>query len=143
MGAQSERRQGFGWKTLAGVAFVSFLTGRRASHDPSNEDAAQNWNNDDVMVEADAMAEEAGAGTEPDRRSQALIEQNVRTELAPAAEPQAEPDADPVLVAPATAAVYYQNCSHARAMGAAPVYRGDPGYARKLDRDGDGVGCEN
>ncbi|MGW1802893.1 excalibur calcium-binding domain-containing protein [Streptomyces sp. NPDC001984] len=26
--------------------------------------------------------------------------------------------------------------------GAAPVYRGDPGYAAHLDRDGDGVGCE-
>lgn len=38
--------------------------------------------------------------------------------------------------------VYYQNCSAARAAGAAPVYRGEPGYARRLDRDGDGVGCE-
>lgn len=38
--------------------------------------------------------------------------------------------------------VYYANCSAARAAGAAPVRRGDPGYAPKLDRDGDGVGCE-
>lgn len=38
--------------------------------------------------------------------------------------------------------VYYANCSAARAAGAAPVRRGDPGYSRKLDRDGDGVGCE-
>lgn len=38
--------------------------------------------------------------------------------------------------------VYYANCSAARAAGAAPVYRGEPGYARRLDRDGDGVGCE-
>ena len=30
----------------------------------------------------------------------------------------------------------------ARAAGAAPVRRGDPGYGRHLDRDGDGVGCE-
>jgi Excalibur calcium-binding domain len=37
---------------------------------------------------------------------------------------------------------YYANCSAARAAGAAPVLRGDPGYSRKLDRDGDGVGCE-
>ncbi len=36
----------------------------------------------------------------------------------------------------------FANCSAARAAGAAPVYRGDPGYARRLDRDGDGVGCE-
>ena len=38
--------------------------------------------------------------------------------------------------------VSYANCSEARAAGAAPVRRGDPGYARHLDRDGDGVGCE-
>ena len=38
--------------------------------------------------------------------------------------------------------VYYRNCSEARAAGAAPVRRGDPGYAKHLDRDGDGVGCE-
>lgn len=38
--------------------------------------------------------------------------------------------------------VYYKNCAAARAAGAAPVYRGEPGYARHLDRDNDGVGCE-
>ena len=44
--------------------------------------------------------------------------------------------------APATSSVSYANCSAARAAGAAPVHAGDPGYSRKLDRDGDGVGCE-
>ncbi|MFC8732885.1 excalibur calcium-binding domain-containing protein [Luteimicrobium sp. NPDC057192] len=29
-----------------------------------------------------------------------------------------------------------------RAAGADPIYEGDPGYSRKLDRDGDGVACE-
>lgn len=38
--------------------------------------------------------------------------------------------------------VYYRNCAAARAAGAAPVYIGEPGYARHLDRDGDGIGCE-
>jgi hypothetical protein len=38
--------------------------------------------------------------------------------------------------------VYYKNCDAVRAAGAAPIHRGDPGYARYLDRDGDGVGCE-
>ena len=38
--------------------------------------------------------------------------------------------------------VEYANCSEARAAGAAPVRRGDPGYSAKLDRDNDGVGCE-
>ena len=38
--------------------------------------------------------------------------------------------------------VHYANCSEARAAGAAPVRRGDPGYGSHLDRDNDGVGCE-
>ncbi|KQY51579.1 hypothetical protein ASD30_19610 [Nocardioides sp. Root140] len=37
---------------------------------------------------------------------------------------------------------YFKNCDAARAAGAAPVRRGDPGYGSHLDRDGDGVGCE-
>lgn len=36
----------------------------------------------------------------------------------------------------------FVNCDAARAAGAAPVYRGDPGYGPHLDRDGDGIGCE-
>jgi hypothetical protein len=36
----------------------------------------------------------------------------------------------------------FANCAAARAAGAAPVRAGDPGYSRKLDRDGDGIGCE-
>jgi Excalibur calcium-binding domain len=40
------------------------------------------------------------------------------------------------------AAVYYKNCAAVRAAGADPIRRGDPGYAKHLDRDGDGVGCE-
>jgi len=37
---------------------------------------------------------------------------------------------------------HFGSCAEARAAGAAPVRRGDPGFAPKLDRDGDGVGCE-
>src|SRR5690242_9305540 len=35
----------------------------------------------------------------------------------------------------------FSNCDEARAAGAAPVRRGDPGYGTHLDRDNDGVGC--
>ncbi|NEG95887.1 DUF1524 domain-containing protein [Bifidobacterium sp. SMB2] len=38
--------------------------------------------------------------------------------------------------------VYYANCSAVRAAGKAPLYKGQPGYSTKLDRDGDGVACE-
>ncbi|MGH8026633.1 MAG: excalibur calcium-binding domain-containing protein [Pseudoxanthomonas sp.] len=36
----------------------------------------------------------------------------------------------------------FTNCAEARAAGAAPVRRGEPGYGAHLDRDNDGVGCE-
>ena len=37
--------------------------------------------------------------------------------------------------------VYCKNCDAVRAAGAAPIRRGDPGYASHLDGDGDGRGC--
>ena len=39
-------------------------------------------------------------------------------------------------------ATFFENCDAARAAGAAPVRRGDPGYGPRLDRDGDGSACE-
>jgi len=77
----------------------------------------------------------------------------VKTSLlseSPVAEPAYDPPA-PQRFAAAPARVqrfassgsaYYPNCSAARAAGAAPVYANEPGYSRRLDRDGDGVGCE-
>lgn len=60
-----------------------------------------------------------------------------------AAPQQAAPEAQaPAAPAPQPAAAYFDNCTAARNAGAAPVYAGDPGYGRHLDRDGDGVGCE-
>ncbi|WP_258081202.1 excalibur calcium-binding domain-containing protein [Nocardia nova] len=38
--------------------------------------------------------------------------------------------------------VYYPNCAAARAAGAAPILRGQPGYRPGLDRDNDGIACE-
>lgn len=72
----------------------------------------------------------------------------------PAPEADAPQDAPAPLYAPAEpappapepapdASTYYENCSAAKAAGAAPVHLGDPGYGDHLDRDGDGVGCEN
>lgn len=36
----------------------------------------------------------------------------------------------------------FRNCTEAWENGAAPLHRGDPGYAPKLDGDDDGVACE-
>jgi len=57
----------------------------------------------------------------------------------PAGQPAPQPAPAP---APAAGAISYANCTAVRAAGAAPIHRGDPGYASKLDRDGDGIGCE-
>lgn len=43
---------------------------------------------------------------------------------------------------PTPAPVYYANCTAVRDAGKAPLYRGQPGYASHLDRDGDGIACE-
>lgn len=56
-----------------------------------------------------------------------------------------ERDAAPSNFAPASTSSggrALANCAEARAAGAAPVRRSDPGYGPHLDRDGDGVGCE-
>jgi hypothetical protein len=65
----------------------------------------------------------------------------------PSARPQpvparVEPQPIPVPPVPPTASVYYANCAAVRAAGADPISTGDPGYSRKLDRDGDGIACE-
>ncbi len=55
------------------------------------------------------------------------------------------PTAAAVPVAPAApqvGEVYYANCSAARAAGAAPIMRGEPGYREAMDRDKDGIACE-
>jgi len=52
--------------------------------------------------------------------------------------------AAPIAREPRPAAVSggFRNCAAARAAGAAPVRRGEPGYGPHLDRDGDGIACE-
>ena len=56
----------------------------------------------------------------------------------PAPVPQQAPAPRPQLPAQD---IYYQNCTAARATGAAPIMRGEPGYASKLDGDNDGIAC--
>lgn len=37
---------------------------------------------------------------------------------------------------------YWARCDAARAAGAAPIYRGEPGYRSEMDGDSDGIACE-
>ena len=73
---------------------------------------------------------------------QAAADQAARDAAARAASEQAAA-AQKAAQAPAPApAAYYANCTAAKNAGAAPLYRGQPGYSSSLDRDGDGVACE-
>lgn len=96
--------------------------------------------------EAQRQAEEAARQAELDRQAaeaaQRAAEEEARrqSQIQPLV-PQPAPAPAPA-PAPPPASVWYDNCTAARAAGAAPVYVGQPGYGRHLDRDGDGVGCE-
>ncbi|WP_313144714.1 excalibur calcium-binding domain-containing protein [Stenotrophomonas sp.] len=62
---------------------------------------------------------------------------------APVAAPRnVQPARNNLTPSPAGRSRPFANCAEARAAGAAPVRRGDPGYGPHLDRDNDGVGCE-
>lgn len=61
---------------------------------------------------------------------------------APAPAPPAPAPAPPAPAPAPAPSVDYPNCTAVRAAGKAPLYAGQPGYSRKLDRDGDGVACE-
>lgn len=101
----------------------------------------------DQVVPTSAFAAPAPvAAPEP-----APVVEPVAVEPAPAPAPaqpapaEPAPAPAPVEQAPAPAPVenvYYENCTAVRAAGADPIYAGQPGYSRKLDRDGDGVACE-
>lgn len=73
---------------------------------------------------------------------QAPVQQAPVATEAPVQQAPAQAPAQPVQQAPAQSSVYYESCADARAAGAAPLHRGEPGYRPGLDRDGDGVACE-
>lgn len=39
--------------------------------------------------------------------------------------------------------LHFKNCKEARSKGYRNIKKGEPGYARHLDRDRDGVACES
>lgn len=57
-------------------------------------------------------------------------------------QPRQQEQTRPQPVRPQAPQRSYSSCSEARAAGVTPIYRGQPGYSAKLDRDGDGVACE-
>ena len=58
------------------------------------------------------------------------------------AEPSAAPSSGSTEPSSAPVTAPFANCAAARAAGAAPLHRGDPGWSDSMDGDGDGTACE-
>ena len=86
-----------------------------------------------LTVNHDSADAAASASAAAEATEQAAQEEPAQPE-APAQEPQSEPEEQ--------ADAYYANCTEAKAAGAAPMYRGSPGYRADLDRDDDGIACD-
>lgn len=82
------------------------------------------------------------ASEEPSPDPEPTTEEPEPAPVEPTAEPAEEPAAPAPEPEPTPAPVHFSSCKQAREAGAAPLYRGDPGYNPKLDRDNDGVACE-
>ena len=80
-----------------------------------------------VRAQQAAEAEQARQAAAAEQARQAAAAQQAQQQQAFASQPQQGA---------------FRNCREARAAGAAPLYRGQPGYGSHLDRDGDGVACE-
>jgi hypothetical protein len=62
--------------------------------------------------------------------------------LTPARDASPEAGAPTSIASSIATATYYPGCNAARAAGAAPIYRGQPGYREEMDGDSDGIACE-
>lgn len=87
-------------------------------------------------AEQERLAQEQAAQAEQERQAQ--------EQAAKQAEPPASQQIQPFVGGggQGQGSAYYASCKDAKAAGAAPLYRGDPGYRDGLDRDHDGVACE-
>ena len=116
---------------MAAVAIAAFVVGRiSASDEAPRHDVAVS-----TGVSGTAPTAEPSPVSAADVPADQVMTDHV-TPLTSALKDEEEP-AEPI-----AEAVYYRNCSAARAAGAAPIREGEAGYASHLDRDGDGVACE-
>ncbi len=115
-------------------------------HDPAgngavDKDAIENQLHDMVCSGETTLADAQHAIVHWDTVNIASLVSTTTTTAPTTAAPTTAPPPPPT-TAPSGGDVYYANCAAARAAGAAPLYRGQPGYRPALDRDGDGVACE-
>lgn len=95
-----------------------------------------------LLVPAEAFAHPGGLNTEGCHTNRKTGEYHCHRSSG-AAPPQHRGMVAQSLYSTASQGGSFRNCTEARAAGAAPIYRGQPGYAPHLDRDGDGIACES
>jgi hypothetical protein len=64
------------------------------------------------------------------------------TSTAPSSKPRERPPNFTITFSIPELPSYFPDCAVARAVGAAPIRRGQPGYREELDGDHDGTACE-
>lgn len=119
---------------------------KAAEEHAAKEKAAAEKKEAEAKALADKKAAEKKAAQEKAEREAAAAKKAEQQRIAEQEEAAriAEQEAiEEAYEAPAPASVSYANCTEARAAGAAPISRGEPGYASHLDRDGDGIGCDS
>lgn len=124
---------------------------------PADQAITLTVNHDSAKAAASARASaSAAAQASASASAAAAAEEQARQEAARAAEEQAQQQAQQEAQteqsqteqsqtqeqSDESSETYYANCAEARAAGAAPIYRGEPGYRSGLDRDNDGIACE-
>ena len=124
---------------------------------PADQAITLTVNHDSAKAAASARASaSAAAQASASASAAAAAEEQARQEAARAAEEQAQQQAQQEAQteqsqteqsqtqeqSDESSETYDANGAEARAAGAAPIYRGEPGYREKLDRDNDGIACE-
>ena len=127
------------------VALQSRFTAVVSERDALRENAAAVASTSERLVTDRRSVDEEQASldavkTKLDKRAKALDAKAARLKAAGKAASSSSGSSSSTSRSSTT--VSYQNCTAVREAGAAPIRRGDPGYAPHLDRDGDGIGCE-
>mgnify|MGYP000506297983 CR=1 FL=1 len=109
---------------------------------PTGQTITLTVNHDSAKAAASAAAEaSASAAAAEQARQEAARAAEERAQQQAQQQVQTEPDQTQEQ-SDGSSGTYYANCADAWAAGAAPIYRGEPGYREKLDRDNDGIACE-
>lgn len=96
-----------------------------------------------VVPDADTAADEANAARLADIARQQEEASRVAAEETAAREAAAAAEQSQMLDGPAGSDASYGNCTDVWDTLGRAILTADPGYSTKLDRDGDGIGCES